>query len=87
MLSMAKPDFPSTSVPPTLNGNAYEAEVEACRWTLDIINEGNKMNRAHPFEIKDEGTKAPCSYTGHIIRQSAAYGAQHLVTATFVQTK
>ncbi|KAF8703679.1 hypothetical protein AX14_014148 [Amanita brunnescens Koide BX004] len=55
----------------TVNGNAYEAKVEACHHTLDVINEGNETNRTCSLEFKDEDAKAPCSYAGHIIHQPA----------------
>ncbi|KAF8673944.1 hypothetical protein AX14_005276 [Amanita brunnescens Koide BX004] len=55
----------------TVNGNTHEAEIEAYHHTLDVINEGNEMNRTHLLEVKDEAAKTPCSYAGCIIHQPA----------------
>ena len=42
----------------TIDGDAYETEIEASCHTLDIVGKGSEANAAHLPEIRHEGSEA-----------------------------
>ena len=55
----------------TVNDNTYEAEIEACHHTKNVVSKGDETDRTHSFEVECEGAGSPYTYAGAVIHRPA----------------